>query len=155
MASYSGAKVSIPYHAHHLRCPQNINTRGISERHVEVKKYAKKMIEHNNLPLAKGQLEGLTSVKQHFSVNSNDGTGHCHTTTQFNMKTNETPDQPRCTEQAAAKKIVPAGKDQFFVCLEVESEDAFQDFYATSIASYLRKKLDELSKNPEAVAKAE
>jgi hypothetical protein len=155
MASYSGAKVSIPHRAHHPRCPQNINTPGRSERHVEVEKYAKKMIERNNLPLAKGQLEELTSVKQHFSVNSNDGIVLCHTTTQFNMKTNETPDQPTCTEQPAAKKKVPAGKDRFFYCLEVKSEDTFQDFYATPVASYLRKKLDELSKNPKAVAKAE
>jgi hypothetical protein len=53
MASYSGAKVSIPHRAHHLRCPHNINTRCRSERHVEVEKYAKKMIERNNLPLEK------------------------------------------------------------------------------------------------------
>ncbi len=71
------------------------------------------------------------------------------------MKTNETPDQPTCTEQPAAKKKVPAGNDWFFDCLEVESEATFQDFNATPVASYLRKKLDELSKNPEAVAKAE
>jgi hypothetical protein len=50
MASYEGANVSILHRAHHPRCPHNINIRGRSERHVEVEKYAKKMIERNNLP---------------------------------------------------------------------------------------------------------
>ena len=151
MASCAGAKVSIPHRAHHPSCPQNKKTQGRSERHVEVERYAKKMIERNNLPLAKGQLEGITSVKQHFSVNSNDGTVRCHTNTQFNMEK----EVPAGKDQINIEKGVPAGNDQFFDCLEVESEATFQDFNATPVASYLRKKLDELLKTPEAVAKAE
>jgi hypothetical protein len=138
MASCAGAKVSIPHRAHHPSCPQNKKTQGRSERHVEVERYAKKMIERNNLPLAKGQLEGITSVKQHFSVNSNDGTVRCHTTTQFNMEK----EVPAGKDQINIEKGVPAGNDQFFDCLEVESEATFQDFNATPVASYLRKKLD-------------
>jgi hypothetical protein len=66
MASYSGAKVSIPHRTHHLRCPQNIiHEVDLSVMLLEVEKYAKKMIERNNLPLAKCQLEGLTSVAFH------------------------------------------------------------------------------------------
>jgi hypothetical protein len=94
MASCTGEKVSIPHRSHHRRCPQNRNTRGGSARSVEVEKHAKQMLELNNLPLAKGQLEGLTSVKQHFPVKMSDGKVRSQTTTKFNIETNETPNQP-------------------------------------------------------------
>jgi hypothetical protein len=150
MASGTGVKVSIPHRPHDTRCPHNKNTRGGSARSVAVEKYAKQMLEHNNLPLAKGQLGGLPSVKQHFSVNMGHGKVRCQTTT--NMETNETPNQP--TEKPASKKKLQARKDQFFDYLEVESEDTLQDFQATPFASDLRNKLEELSNSPEAVAKA-
>ncbi|WP_288992733.1 hypothetical protein [uncultured Marinobacter sp.] len=83
------------------------------------------MIERNNLPLTKGQLGGLTSMKHHFSVIMDNGKVCCQTTTKFNMETKETPNQP--SEKPASKKKLQARKDQCFDCLEVESEDTLQE----------------------------
>jgi hypothetical protein len=133
----TGVAFTIPHRPHHPRRP----TRGgKSERTVEIKKYCDKMIELNNRPLRKGRTKNLPSVLTHFSLNKSGNIKVTATTTINVLKASVEKEQLDYQQ---------ASPDEFYECVEIQTEDSFKDTTATPIATELRELLDTMMARPE------